>query len=62
MAVPKSRQGTARTNKRRSHHAHKPKSLAKCSRCSQTVRPHTVCGNCGHYRGNVIVNMEDDLG
>jgi len=62
MAVPKKRHSKARTHKRRAHDAIKLGNLATCSRCSQTVRPHTVCGNCGYYRGNVIVNMEDDLG
>ncbi|GIW73464.1 MAG: 50S ribosomal protein L32 [Planctomycetota bacterium] len=58
MAVPKKKHSKARTRKRRAHHALAPKNLARCQRCHATVRPHTICGNCGHYLGEQIVDME----
>jgi large subunit ribosomal protein L32 len=60
MAVPKRKLGKARVRTRRSHHAIPLASLAKCGRCGTTIKPHTVCGSCGHYRGNMIVNMDED--
>ncbi|MHC4389893.1 MAG: 50S ribosomal protein L32 [Planctomycetota bacterium] len=61
MAVPKRKIAKSKTRMRASHHALRMRSLAACGHCGSTIRPHTVCGNCGHYRGNVIVNMEEDL-
>ncbi len=58
MAVPKRKHSKARTRKRRAHDALQNKSLARCSRCNAVIRPHTICGNCGHYRGKQIVDME----
>ena len=61
MAVPKKKHSKARTRSRAAHHALPRQALAKCARCSQTIRPHTVCGNCGHYRGKLIVDMEEEV-
>jgi large subunit ribosomal protein L32 len=58
MAVPKRKMSKTRTHTRRAHDALKPKSLAKCPRCSQALPPHTLCGNCGYYRGQLVVDME----
>ena len=32
------------------------KQLAKCSNCGTKVLPHSVCHNCGYYRGKKILN------
>ena len=58
MAVPKRRTSKMRSRTRQAHDALPKKSFAKCPRCSQAVLPHTVCGNCGYYRGKMIVDME----
>jgi large subunit ribosomal protein L32 len=58
MAVPKRKHSKARTRKRRAHDGLDAMSLARCTRCSATIRPHTICGNCGHYRDRQIVDME----
>ena len=36
---------------RRSHLGMNSANLGRCPRCSQAVRPHQICGNCGYYRG-----------
>ncbi|HRH32950.1 MAG TPA: 50S ribosomal protein L32 [bacterium] len=46
------------TNNRRSHHALKPKTLNKCSKCSQPVMPHRACANCGTYRSTEAVKVK----
>jgi large subunit ribosomal protein L32 len=43
---------------RRAHDALKPIFLSKCPRCTQSLRPHTVCANCGYYRDRSIVDVE----
>ena len=45
------------TRNRRSHHALKASSLSLCSNCGQPVPTHTMCKNCGHFKGKMIVNM-----
>jgi large subunit ribosomal protein L32 len=58
MAVPKRRTSKSRSRTRQAHDALPKPSFAKCPRCSQAVKPHTVCGNCGYYRGTMIVDMD----
>ena len=59
MAVPKRRHSKARKNKRRSHHGLPRPTLVRCPTCTQRVLPHTVCANCGKYRGKTIVKIEE---
>ena len=58
MAVQQKKVSKARKNKRRAHHALAYRQLARCKQCGAATRPHTVCDNCGHYRGKPIVDME----
>ncbi|MCU0726932.1 MAG: 50S ribosomal protein L32 [Planctomycetes bacterium] len=51
MGVPKRKTSKARRGQRRSHLALPSACLGRCPKCNQAVRPHHVCGNCGHYRG-----------
>lgn len=60
MAVPKRKISKARKGTRSNHHALTPVSLRQCSRCSRPVKPHTICNNCGHYRGRMIIDLEAD--
>ncbi len=58
MAVPKRRTSKSRKGTRRAHDALAKPSYGKCPRCSQAVQRHTVCGNCGYYRGVMVIDME----
>ena len=58
MAVPKRKTSKMRSRTRQAHDALAMPSFAKCARCSQALKPHTICGNCGYYRGKMIVDME----
>lgn len=44
-------------NQRRSHHALGEAAFSRCPRCNIEVAPHTVCKNCGHYRGAQIIDV-----
>lgn len=55
MAHPKHKTSKARRDKRRSHHRAAIATLATCSNCGATVKYHTVCGECGYYRGKLAI-------
>jgi large subunit ribosomal protein L32 len=58
MGVPKRKTSKARRGQRRSHLALPSACLGRCPKCNQAVRPHHVCGNCGHYRGRKVIDKE----
>jgi large subunit ribosomal protein L32 len=45
------------TANRRSHHALKSTSFAKCENCKDLKRRHTVCSACGFYRGMKVIDL-----
>lgn len=61
MAVPKHRRSKSRRDKRRMHIYIKEPTLTRCSRCGNPVLPHTICLNCGYYKGREIVNVLEKL-
>lgn len=44
-------------NNRRSHHALKDIRLSACPDCSMPHIRHTVCENCGKYRGRIVIDV-----
>jgi len=57
MPVPRSHLAKGRQGRRRSHLALAKKSLVSCSNCKKTKLPHSICANCGFYRGKEVVNV-----
>ncbi|MEY3784311.1 MAG: ribosomal protein large subunit ribosomal protein [Candidatus Parcubacteria bacterium] len=55
--VIRMRHTRSHTANRRSHHALKAPTLATCSNCSATHRPHHMCLGCGFYKGRMVVDM-----
>jgi len=35
--------------------------LAKCPKCGISVLPHTLCRNCGYYKGKEYINVLEKL-
>ncbi len=35
--------------------------LSLCPKCGQSVLPHTVCRNCGQYKGEAVVDVMKKL-
>ena len=44
-------------NRVRSHHALKTRVFPVCSHCGTAGTPHTVCANCGYYRGRQVIDV-----
>ena len=57
MAVPKQHRSKSRQGQRRMHLYIKALKLIRCSKCSKVVLPHTLCENCGTYRGREMVDV-----
>ncbi|MCH7828424.1 50S ribosomal protein L32 [Patescibacteria group bacterium] len=57
MAVPKQHRSKSRQGQRRMHIYLKGTSTAICPKCSKAVLPHTVCANCGFYRGKEMIDV-----
>lgn len=55
MAHPKRRQSKTRTAKRRTHDKAVAPTLVVCPNCGAWHIYHTVCGECGYYRGKQAI-------
>jgi large subunit ribosomal protein L32 len=38
----------------------KARNLVVCSNCGEMRLPHTVCPNCGHYKGREVFEVEKE--
>lgn len=57
--LPKKKRSKGRQTNRKLAFSYKLKSMNKCLNCNELVIPHTVCRNCGYYRGREVVKQED---
>jgi large subunit ribosomal protein L32 len=55
MQAPKKKQSQSRRDMRRAHDFLVPENTTKCQNCSANVRQHSICGECGFYRGRFFV-------
>ena len=58
MAHPKRRQSKTRTAKRRTHDVAVAPTIVPCTNCGAPIKLHTVCGECGYYRGKLAIEKE----
>lgn len=61
MTVPKQKHTKAKRNKRRMHIFLAKPTTAKCPKCGHFVLPHTLCQNCGCYKGVEYINVLEKL-
>lgn len=59
-AVPKRRISKARGRNRSSHWKATVPHLVTCEWCGEPKRPHHVCMNCGTYRGEQVLRVEEE--
>lgn len=43
------------------HQYIKPVALSSCQKCGKPVLPHTVCRNCGYYKGVEVIDVMKKL-
>ncbi|GAB1251316.1 50S ribosomal protein L32 [Porphyromonas miyakawae] len=60
MAHPKRRQSHTRTRLRRGHDKAAVPTIAKCPNCGAWHIYHTVCPECGYYRGQLAIEKEEE--
>ena len=58
MAHPKRTQGKKTTAKRTPHDKAVATTMAICPNCGAWHIYHTVCGECGYYRGKLAIEKE----
>lgn len=58
--LPKKRHSPSRRDKRRSQDTLSMKQLAKCENCGAYHVAHHVCPNCGTYRGETVIDVNDE--
>ena len=52
--LPKRRMSSARTGKRREKISYSAPNLIECTNCKAQKLPHSICPNCGTYKGRVV--------
>lgn len=61
MAVPRHSHTRSKVGKSRMHKNIKRVVLNICPKCKKPALPHTVCRNCGFYKGKEVINVLADL-
>ncbi len=54
MPLPSFRSSRSKVRRRRSHHALKPITVAKCAKCEAPTLPHRACKACGAYANRSV--------
>jgi len=59
MAEPKKKRSATRSGNNRSHLnellMHQRSQVVLCDHCRTPNKAHTVCGNCGYYKGSLVL-------
>ena len=55
MAHPKRKISKTRRDKRRTHYKAEVPTISSCSNCGASVKYHTVCSECGYYKGKLAI-------
>jgi large subunit ribosomal protein L32 len=58
--LPKRKLSKGRRDRRRAHDALQAANLTTCPNCGSMSLPHTVCSNCGFYKGREVIEIKKD--
>lgn len=58
--LPKRKVSRSRRNKRRAHDSLSLNHLLQCQNCGAYHQAHRVCKNCGTYKGEPVIEVEQD--
>lgn len=61
MAVPRHKHTRSKVGKTRMHKNIKRAVLNICPKCKKPILSHTVCTNCGFYKGKEVINVLSSL-
>lgn len=61
MAHPKRKISTTRRDKRRTHYKAVAPTYVACPNCGTPTLYHRVCGECGHYRGQLAIEKKEKV-
>ncbi|HIE24369.1 MAG TPA: 50S ribosomal protein L32 [Anaerolineales bacterium] len=56
--LPKRKISKGRRDRRRAHDALKARNLTICTNCGSARLPHTVCPECGFYKGREVIEVK----
>lgn len=56
-ALPKQKRSHSKQGRKRAHHHLIAPNLVSCSNCGNRRLPHTVCGVCGYYKDEQVVQV-----
>ena len=59
MAVPKGKISKARGNSRYANWKLSTPNLVECPQCKARIKSHTVCPECGYYKGAQVVSANE---
>lgn len=59
MAHPKRKISKTRRDKRRTHYKAVAPTISTCSNCGASVKYHTVCAECGYYKGKQAIEQAE---
>ena len=57
---PKRKHSKGRRDRRRAHDALTVVNTVACSNCGSKRLPHTVCSNCGYYKGREVIQVKKE--
>jgi large subunit ribosomal protein L32 len=57
---PKRKISKGRRDRRRAHDALVPSTLVSCTNCGEMALQHTVCPNCGFYKGREVIDVKKE--
>lgn len=59
MPVPKKRTSRSKRGMRRAHDSLSLPAVSTCPECGAAVAPHKVCQECGKFKGEEVIKVEE---
>ncbi len=60
MAVPARRTSKTSKRMRRTHLKKEAPQLTKCPKCGAMIKPHRACPECGYYKGEEVIKINEE--
>ena len=60
MAVPFRRTSKTKKNMRRTHLKKDVGAITTCKKCGAAIRPHRACRQCGNYKNENVLNVQEE--